>query len=111
MKLISNIKEYAPLCIIGAIVAGTISGSLYYNFGPDSRRTLNPKGAVMEYTFPTDYKRIINASSGVSEGDMILTYENLEGKIISKEYDRLGLFETTVKWKEPEEKAEKDNKE
>lgn len=93
---------------MGAVLGSIISRSLYYNFGPNSRRTLNPKGAIMEYTLPADYKRIINASSGGSEGDMILTYENLEGKIISKEYNKLGLFETTVKWKEQKREADID---
>ncbi len=109
MVYVEKTKSYAFQLIGSIIGAFAIGGVLFYNFGPNSRKTFHPKGTVMEYTFPADYKRIINASSGGSEGDMILTYENLEGKIISKEYNRLGLFETTVKWKEPEREAEKNN--
>ncbi len=109
MELRDHLEEFKPYYIIGAVITAIIGGVLYYEFGPHSRRTLNPAGKVLEYEFPVDYKRIINVSSGGTEGDIMLTYENLEGKIITKEYNRMGLFETTIKWKEQENNLEKDN--
>lgn len=74
---------------------------MYYNYGPKSRRTLDPKGKTLEYRLPDDFNKIINVSSGGSEGDVMLTYETLNGRLVTKEYNRQRLFETTINWTRP----------
>jgi hypothetical protein len=88
------------LLLVGAVLVG----SCLYNYNPLSRRTLNPSGKTMSYDLPADFKRMISVSSGGSEGDCFVTYENESGKIISKEYNRAGLWETQIEWKTPQGK-------
>ena len=82
-------------------------GSCVYNFNPMSRRTMNPSGKRMEYRLPDDFKRMISVSSGGSEGDALITYESKDNKIISKEYNRMGLYETTIDWTKPQVESPK----
>jgi len=93
---------------VGKYVVGTlasiIAGSLIYNFNPLSRRTLNPAGKTMEYILPDDFSSMINVSSAGSEGDLMITYENRNGEIMTREYNRGGLWETTIEWKLPNER-------
>jgi hypothetical protein len=97
MSIGDHLFKHVEKYIIGGIVA-IVAGALYYNYGPHSRRTLNPAGTTIEYKLPQDFRRMINVSSGGSEGDMMLTYETLDGKLMTKEYNRLGLWQTDIKW-------------
>jgi hypothetical protein len=81
-----------------------LGGTLLYNFGPHSRRTLNPKGKNLEYRLPPDFQKMISVSSGGSEGDVMITYETIEGNIVTKEYNRGNLFETTIHWNPPQKR-------
>lgn len=91
------------LVFYGTLVAMVLIGGgvLFYNYGCQSRRTLNPGGKTLEYELPADFKKMINVSSGGSEGDLMVTYENTNGDIITTEYNRKRLFETTTIWTRP----------
>lgn len=56
---------------------------------------------TIENKLPDDFSRMINVSSGGSEGDLMITYETIDGKLITKEYNRAGLWETEVEWIKP----------
>lgn len=96
---------WASAGLIGLVGASLIGGCTY-NSNPQSSRTLNPAGKQMKYQLPQDFKRMISVSSAGSEGDALITYESTEGEIISKKYNRMGLFETTttIDWKQPNKK-------
>jgi len=100
MKIVDHIADNIAW-YVGGLWAVLILGGLVYNFNPLSRRTLNPAGKVMEYTLPNDFHRMINVSSGGSEGDVMVTYETIDGKLFTKEYNRAGLWETDIKWVRP----------
>jgi hypothetical protein len=111
MGLMDFIEEKMPGGLSGCFTAGTsliigsiLIGGCIYNYNPWSRRTMNPSGKQMQYQLPEDFKKMISVSSGGSEGDALITYESTDGKIISKEYNRMGLFETTIDWNEPNKK-------
>jgi hypothetical protein len=108
MGIMEFLDDHPKLCISGlaSLVGVVLIGSCLYNFNPYSRRTLNPAGKQMEYPLPDNFKRMISVSSGGSEGDVLVTYESSDGKIISKEYNRGGLWETTINWNQPEFKSE-----
>ena len=89
--------------VIGAALSILISIG-YYQSRPNSRKTLNPEGKNLEYKLPVDFKRMINVGSGRPQGDVMITYETTNGNIVTKEYNRGGLFETAIKWTEQSEK-------
>jgi len=91
-----NFGKYAIGTTIAILAAVGI-----WEFGPGSRRTLNPTGTTLEYKLPDNFQRMINVSSGGSEADVMMTYETIDGKIITKEYNRMGAFETDIKWVKP----------
>ena len=95
----SNKGIWIGLLIILFLIGLLLYGLYWYHFGPDSRRTMNPAGKTIEMKLPSDFKRMISAGSGGNDGDLLLTYENDKGEIITQECNRGGLFETTVIWK------------
>jgi len=104
--ILNKIGEYIyenPMKSTLTLTAAIIVGGVLYKT-QTGRGTINPNGATIERQLPNDYNRMINVSAGGTEGDMMVTYENKNGLVITKEYNRGGLFETTVKWKMPEEK-------
>ncbi len=101
--LLGRIKNYSAGCLVGVVLIGTAAG-WWYEFGSDSRRTLDPRGKRMEYVLPDDFGRMINVSSGGSEGDVMLTYETKAGRFVTMEYNRKRLWETVIDWIPGEEK-------
>lgn len=76
-------------------------GIYWWNWGPTSRHSLNPMGKTINLDLPADFKTMINASSGGNEAEMLLTYETTSGEIKTHEYNKGGMFETTIVWRKP----------
>ena len=95
-----SMDDHPKVWTFGAILTagGIVFGGLYYDFGGETRRTMNPNGKTLEYKLPEDFNKMISVSSGGSEGDMMITYEDKKGNLLTKEYNRQRLFETTIKW-------------
>lgn len=105
MGIKRHIKENWPIYIGIGIPLVLLGGQILYNFGPKSRRTFNPKGMKLEQMLPEDFEKMVNVSSGGSEGDLMLTYQTTNGNYVTREYNRCGLWETEVKWTVPQEGA------
>jgi hypothetical protein len=104
-----KIRDHFERHAIKYIIAGFLAfsgGVIFYEYGPSSRRTFNPAGRTLEYRLPDDFKRMINVSSGGSAGDVMITYETLEGKLVTKEYNKMRMFETDIRWIKPETQEE-----
>jgi len=85
---------------VGAI-ATLLVGACAWEFNPWSRRTINPAGKTMQYKLPGHFEKMVNVSSGGSEGDVMMTYESVDGELKTKEYNRMGAFETDIEWVRP----------
>jgi len=86
-------KEMAFLGLAAIISAGTLA----YSCG--GRHTAKPQGNSIELELPKDYDHMINVSSGGTERDLMITYETIDGKVKTQEYNSYGLFETSITWK------------
>lgn len=75
-------------------------GLYWWHYGPDSRHSWNPSGKTIEFVLPKDCKKVINASSGGNDGEMLLTYETSDGGVATQEYNKGHLFETRIIWKQ-----------
>ena len=103
-----HLSIHAERYVIAALLVG-VGSCGFYMYGPHSRRTLNPIGKTIECNLPPDFDKMVNVSSGGSIGDVMITYETIEGKLVTQEVNRSGLWETRIEWSKAPE-AEKSQK-
>lgn len=98
-------------CGIMLLVGGISVAVVYY----DLKKTEARKTQRLKYILPSDYKRMIN-SSHTNPDRCFVTYETIDGKTKTVEYDSKGNAGKTIEWKlqqapEPELKPEYQKKE